>query len=83
MNTLRIQDARTADDHTILVTFTNGEKKKYDITSLLKKEVFPALRNPASFINTNFGKGGYAVSWNADIDISEFEIWKNGALIND
>ena len=83
MNIPRIQYVKTMDDHTLLVTFTNNEKKKYDVTSLLQTEMFAPLKNPAFFKNVHVEEGGYAVSWNADIDISEYEIWKNGTAIDE
>lgn len=79
----RIQDARTADDHSLLVTFSNGQKKKYDVPPLLQTELFAPLKNPAFFKNVYVDEGGYAVSWNADKDINEYEIWKNGTTISE
>jgi hypothetical protein len=28
-------------------------------------------------------QGGYAVSWNEEIDISEYELWVNGNTVNE
>lgn len=28
--------------------------------------------------NVQVEEGGYAIYWNEDIDISEYELWKNG-----
>ncbi|QTA83301.1 DUF2442 [Desulfonema limicola] len=43
--------------------------------------MFSALKNPAFFKNVQIEPGGYALIWNQDIDISEYEIWKNGTPI--
>ncbi|MBU0600006.1 DUF2442 domain-containing protein, partial [bacterium] len=32
----------------------------------------------AYFKNVHVEPGGYAVAWDANIDISEYELWKNG-----
>ena len=33
----KIETAKTIDEHTLLIEFDNKQKKKYDITPLLKK----------------------------------------------
>jgi hypothetical protein len=39
--------------------------------------MFAPLENRAFFKNVQIETGGYAVSWNEDIDISEYELWVN------
>jgi len=43
----------------------------------------PPLKQPAFFKNFTIEPGGYALVWNAEIDISEYELWKNGTVITD
>ena len=74
----KIKSVETIDDHTLLVEFDNAQKREYDVTPLLKRELFAPLRNPALFKSVHVEQGGYAVVWNRDIDISEYEIWSNG-----
>ena len=74
----RIESARAIDNHTLIIEFNNKEKKKYDVTPLLKNEVFAPLKNPALFKTVQVEKGGYAVVWNSSIDISEYELWSHG-----
>jgi hypothetical protein len=74
----RIYSVKTIDNHTLLVEFDNCEKRKYDITHLLENEVFLPLKNPAFFKNAQVEQAGYAVFWNEDIDISEYELWVHG-----
>lgn len=64
--------------HTLLVEFNNREKRKYDITQLLEKDMFAPLKNPAFFKTVQVDKEGYAVYWNSEIDISEYELWRHG-----
>lgn len=74
----KVKSALAIDDHTLLVEFDNNEKKKYDISPLLGKEMFALLNNPALFKTVKVEQGGYAVVWNSDIDISEYELWSHG-----
>ena len=43
--------------------------------------MFFPLKNPAFFRNFIIDSGGYALVWNEDIDISEYELWQNGISI--
>lgn len=82
MNVPKIKSAIAIDERTMLIEFDNQQKKKYDITPLLEKEMFSPLNNPALFKSVKVEQGGYAVVWNENIDISEYELWKNGELVN-
>jgi hypothetical protein len=82
MNYPKINSAKAIDDHTLLIEFDNSTKKVYDVTHLLEKEMFLPLRNSAFFNNVQVDENGYAVFWNADIDISEYELWTHGKLID-
>jgi len=79
MNIPKIKNAYAYDDHTLIVHFSDDKIKKYDIRRLLTKKMFSPLKDPAFFKNVKVETGGYAVFWNANIDISEYELWKNGA----
>ena len=74
----KVKSASAIDKHNLLVEFDNNEKKTYDIFPLLRKEMFSPLRNPALFKAVKVEQGGYAVSWNDEIDISEYELWMHG-----
>ncbi|MCD2450233.1 DUF2442 domain-containing protein [Methylicorpusculum oleiharenae] len=74
----KVKSASAIDDHTLLVEFDNNVKKKYDVTPLLSKEMFYLLMNPALFKSVKVEQGGYAVAWNSEIDISEYELWNHG-----
>jgi hypothetical protein len=74
----KIQSAKALNSHVLLIEFKNGEQKRYDILPLLKKEMFLPLQNPDFFKNVQIENGGYAVFWNDEIDISEYELWRNG-----
>ncbi len=77
----RIQSAKVIDDHALLVEFDNHEKRRYDVRPLLEKEMFFPLRNAVFFKNFQIENGGFAIVWNKEIDISEYELWSNGRPI--
>ncbi len=76
-----IISAKAIDNCTLLVEFSNNEYRKYNVTKLLEKEMFSPLNNPAFFKNVSIEKGGFALVWNENIDISEYEIWTNGMKV--
>ena len=73
-----IFSAKAIDDFTLRVEFPNQETKTYDIRRLWDRPMFLPLRNPAFFKNFKVEAGGYAIVWSPDIDLSEYELWKNG-----
>ncbi|MBU1534901.1 DUF2442 domain-containing protein [Myxococcota bacterium] len=77
----RIKSASATDNHTVMVEFDNNEMKKYDASPLLNKDMFAPLKNPALFKSVQVEQGGFAVVWNSEIDISEYELWTNGQTI--
>ncbi len=74
----RIKSASAIDNHTLMVEFDNNEMKKYDVSPLLNKDMFAPLKDPALFKAVKVEQGGFAVVWNSEIDISEYELWKHG-----
>jgi len=82
MNIPTILTAKAIDDYTLVIEFKNRQKKKYDVVPLLKTERFFPLKNLAMFKMVQVEQGGYAVFWNSDIDISEYELWNNGQIIS-
>ena len=77
----KVQSVKALDDHTLLIEFNNKQKKKYDITPLLNKDMFAPLKNKALFKAVKVEQGGYAIVWNSCIDISEYELWVHGQAI--
>jgi hypothetical protein len=73
-----IKSVSITDGYTLLVSFSNNERRKYDVSPLLEREMFSALKNPAFFRNVRVDTGGYALIWDENTDISEYEIWIHG-----
>jgi hypothetical protein len=78
MNYPKIVSVQPIDDYQLIIEFSNHELRQYDVKPLLKKEMFAPLKNHGFFKNVQIEQGGYAISWNDDIDISEYELWING-----
>lgn len=74
----KIRTTVAIEPTTLLVEFDNGIRKLYDVSPLLEREVFQPLRKWSVFKGVTVEPGGYAVSWNSEIDISEFELWTHG-----
>jgi len=44
--------------------------------------VFQPLQDAALFNQAHAGSGGYGVVWDGRIDLSEYELWKNGVEVS-
>ncbi len=81
MSAPRIQSVTPLEDKHLLVTFVNGVQKVYDCHSLLNFDRFQLLKHEAFFKAVKVDPGGYGVSWNDEMDLSEYELWHNGAEV--
>lgn len=78
MNAPKVKAVQPLADRRLLVTFVNGVEKTYDCRQLLHLEMFQLLKNEVFFKAVKVDAGGYGVSWNDDVDLSEYELWANG-----
>jgi len=78
MKAPKIQSIRPLANRRLLVKFVNGVEKIYNCNPLLQRETFQLLKNDAFFKSARVDVGGYGVSWNDDVDLSEYELWVNG-----
>ncbi len=74
----RILEVAPAGDLKLRVRFDNGQVRIYDCGALLAREAFRRLEIPAFFRAVRVDPGGYGISWNDDLDLSEYELWTNG-----
>lgn len=66
------------DNKKLQVKFTNGVEIVYDCKPLIEKfEPFMALENEVFFRQVKTDAGGYGISWNDEVDLSEYELWTN------
>ena len=77
MNAFKIQSVKSLENKKLLVKFENGVEKIYDCSQLLHLDVFQLLKNEAFFKSVKVDAGGYGISWNDDMDLSEYELWVN------
>ena len=76
--TPRIATVLVVGPSELLVRFENGIEKMYNCAPLFSTPRFQVLRVPAIFRAVCVDPGGYGISWNDDVDLSEHELWTNG-----
>jgi hypothetical protein len=76
----KIQSVQPLPDYRLVVQFTNGENKKYDVKPLFQQwKAFQALTYiDGLFEQVKVDTGGYGISWNDDIDLACDELYENG-----
>ena len=72
----KIESVAPLEDFKLRVTFANGVEKIYDCRPLLTEPPFTLLQSPALFRAVQVDSGGYGISWNDEIDLSEAELWQ-------
>lgn len=78
----KIKDVCVDEDYILVVNFENGIQKRYDFKRNFDNPVFRDLNNEYFFKQVKVDKGGYGISWNDDLDLSEYELWENGVTCN-
>jgi len=77
----RIEAVEAIGPVRLLIRFRNGEERTYDCEALLSRPQFRLLTDPAFFRAVHVDAGGYGISWNDDVDLSEYELWTNGEQV--
>lgn len=76
MNVPKIKNIQiNSENYSIIVLFDNGVEKYVDFKNKLNEEFYSDLKNKLLFEQAKIDAGGYGISWNDDIDISEYELW--------
>lgn len=79
----KISAAYPLDDLQLLVWFTEGEAKIYDMLPLVERfEEFAPLRDRATFERVRVDAGGYGLSWTDEIDIAGNELYAHGIAVD-
>jgi hypothetical protein len=82
MNTPKILSVEPLENKRLLVKFLNGVEKIYDCQTLIEKfEPFKALEDDVFFKQVKADPGGYGISWNDNVDLSEYELWTNAVEV--
>lgn len=76
----KVQSKKALPNYILQATFKNLVTKLYDVKPLFDiQQPFKALiYTKGLFELVKVGAGGYATSWNNDIDLSCNELWENG-----
>ncbi len=78
MDIPKIKSVIPLEEKRLLVAFANGVQKIYDCNKLLHLDRFQPLKIGAFFKAVVVDRGGYGISWNEEVDLSEYELWTNG-----
>ncbi len=81
MTSPRIASVKPLGGRSLLVTFVNGVQKRYDCETILRLDRFQLLRHEAFFNAVKVDAGGYGVSWDDEMDLSEYELWTQGVEV--
>jgi hypothetical protein len=73
-----VESVEPVTERRLLVTFVNGVQKVYDCREVMRLDRFRLLQNEAFFKTVTVDPGGYGVSWNDEVDLSEYELWHRG-----
>ena len=73
----KIKMVEVKENYILLVTFNNNIVKEYDCKLKLDSEPFSVLKDKIIFNQVRVDAGGYGISWNDEVDLSEYEIWTN------
>lgn len=76
----KIKNVDAKDDYLLIVNFDNGVRKKYDFKRNFTNPAFQDLRDKNLFRQVKVDSGGYGISWNDELDLSEYELWVNGTV---
>ena len=76
----KVKSVEAVKEYVLSITFENGEMKTYDIAPLFDKwHDFGLLATAKGlFEQVKIEPGGYAISWNDDLDLSSEELYLNG-----
>ena len=66
--------------HRLLVEFTNGETRLFDLTPYLDKGVFRALEDEATFAKVKVVHG--SVEWPGEIDLSYDTVYLDSVIVS-
>ncbi len=82
MNAPKIRSVTPIKGKRLLVNFANGIQKVYDCHRILHLDRFRLLQHEAFFKAVTVDPGGCGVSWDDEMDLSEYELWTNGEKLD-
>lgn len=80
----RILSVTPTENLQLVVRFTDGELRMYDVRPLMDKwDAFKELLDINLFDAVRVDCGGYGIVWNDNLDLSCGELWHNGRELLD
>ena len=73
---LTVKKAEYLCDYTLLIYFSNGEKKSFDFSSFLDKGICSKLKEKNYF--KNFRIDPFTIDWNNEIGFAPEFLYENG-----
>ncbi len=73
----KVTSVKPLKDLKIEVRFDNNVIRIYDCHRMLIYPSFEKLVNNALFLSVQVDPGGHGISWDDELDISEYELWEN------
>ena len=70
-----VTDVTARSDYTLLLTFSDGERKVYNARPLLKKPIYAPLKSLPLFLMAKPACG--TVVWNDDLDIAPEHLYEH------
>jgi len=75
----KVKSIIATDEYRLLVKFDNGEEREFNMKPLIESdEMYKPLNDILLFKSVVVDCGGYGISWNDDIDMSEYQLYKEG-----
>jgi hypothetical protein len=71
-------EVKPLSDYELLITFDNGETKRFDVKPYLSEKFWEPLRN-ADLFNSVYIDG--SVCWSESLDIAPEELWHNSVAV--
>ena len=71
-----------SERYSIIILFSDGITKEVNMIQKLNEEFYFDIKDKNLFEQVQIDNGGYGISWNDDVDMSEFELWNIGDEID-
>jgi len=71
-----------SERYIIIILFSDGTTKEVDMLQKLNEEFYLDIKDKYRFEQVHIDTGGYGISWDDDVDMSEFELWNIGNEID-
>jgi hypothetical protein len=75
LDNIIVAAAANAADHTVTLTWANGETTVNSFRHLVGNGVFAAFSDPAFFAQARVGEGGRSLEWPGELDFCADALW--------